>query len=224
MKEIDFTNLMGEFGTEILKRKKEWKFFEKVWYMINWNNRKLRNLQSWCNANKGVLWSDKIVREHINGLNNLYPKPTQNHRKAIAVLRFVKKYITYVGDTKVWGCGEYWQTPLETWTLKTGDCEDGAILINELMRMAKIPSYQREVRVGWVKMPGSKKGGHAYTVYTSELDARNYELDWCYNYDNTPIDKRVPLEDKKNYLDIWFCFNESYSYKKVKNPNKKFTR
>jgi predicted transglutaminase-like cysteine proteinase len=203
---------MEKFGTVVLQRKREWSFVETVWYMIDWRNRKLKNLQSWANANKNTLNNDEVIVKFINSLN-VYGK--KNHRKAISILRFVHKHLKYERDSKVWSCGEMWQTPLTTWTLKTGDCEDGAILINELMRMAGIPDYQREIRVGDVV-----GGGHAYFVYTSELDGLEYELDWCYWFDSAPLTSRQPLYLKTNYLKLWFGFNEVFSYKKIKNPNK----
>ena len=100
-----------------------------------------------------------------------------------------------------------------------GDCEDGAILTNELARMAGIPSIQREIRCG--KVTG---GGHAYFVYTSDSNGIEYEQDWCYWYDNTLIPKRVPLSKKKNYLTTWFGFNEEWSYKRLRNPNEVFKK
>jgi hypothetical protein len=42
---------------------------------------------------------------------------------------YVARNINYKHDTD----DEYWQTPSETYTLKTGDCEDKAILLMHLM-------------------------------------------------------------------------------------------
>ena len=214
MNHIPFSKeLMAKFDTEVLFQKRQWKFLSTVWYMIDWRNRKLKNLQSWANANKGMLDDDPVIKPFIDSLN-VYGK--ENHRKAISILRFVHKHLKYVSDSKVWSCGEMWQTPSTTWHLRTGDCEDGAILINELLRMANVPEVQREVRVGDVE-----GGGHAYAVYSSELDGLEYELDWCYNYDSSPLTSREPLFRKTNYLARWFGFNECFSYKKISNPNKK---
>ena len=218
MKQLKFSKkLMNHknFGITAIKQKDQWKIFRDIWYRINWNNRKLINLQKWTNANKNTLWSDPKIKKFVEQINNLYPSKKQNHRRATAAHRFVKKYIKYLGDLKTWSCREYFQTPLETWKIKTGDCEDGAILLNEILRMLKIPSYQRYIRISDVK-----GGRHAYLVYTSELDLMDYELDWCYWYDAAPIENRRTLQEKTKYYKTIFAFNENKSYKEIKNPNK----
>jgi hypothetical protein len=45
------------------------------------------------------------------------------------VLRKVIKNFKYITDDKKWKVKEKWQTPKESLTSGTGDCEDGAILI-----------------------------------------------------------------------------------------------
>jgi len=52
----------------------------------------------------------------------------------VALRDWVGNSITYQYDSNVHGVNEYWQLPKETLQLKTGDCEDYAILLCSLLR------------------------------------------------------------------------------------------
>jgi transglutaminase-like putative cysteine protease len=52
----------------------------------------------------------------------------------IALRDWVGNSITYKYDSNVHGVDEYWQLPKETIELRTGDCEDHAILLCSLLR------------------------------------------------------------------------------------------
>jgi transglutaminase-like putative cysteine protease len=52
----------------------------------------------------------------------------------IALRDWVGKNIQYKDDALVYGVGEYWQFGKETVNLRTGDCEDFAILLCSLYR------------------------------------------------------------------------------------------
>lgn len=67
-------------------------------------------------------------------------------------------------DEVVHGQGDYWQTPEETLTRKTGDCEDQAFLLASLLRAAGVPESDVLVGVGMVAFPGQKPGGHAWVL------------------------------------------------------------
>jgi transglutaminase-like putative cysteine protease len=68
-------------------------------------------------------------------------------------------HISYKYDRDVHGINEYWQLPSETLNLRTGDCEDFAILLCSLLRAYGIPSNQVYVAIGI-----SSDGMHAYLV------------------------------------------------------------
>jgi len=54
--------------------------------------------------------------------------------KWVAIREWVQSHIGYAYDTSVYGSGDYWQLPRETLQLRTGDCEDYAILLASLYR------------------------------------------------------------------------------------------
>ena len=50
--------------------------------------------------------------------------------------------IKYKSDSSVHGELEYWQLPTETLELRSGDCEDFAILLCTMLRAMKVYDYQ----------------------------------------------------------------------------------
>ncbi len=69
-------------------------------------------------------------------------------------------HISYKYDQSVHSVNEYWQLPAETLELRTGDCEDFAILLCSLLRAYGVPANQVYVAVGVSK----DKTYHAYLV------------------------------------------------------------
>jgi hypothetical protein len=122
--------------------------------------------------------------------------------KCILALAWVKQTLSYTGDVTAWGMTERWQLPWETMARKTGDCEDGALLLLEVLRQNGIPANQLYLVAGDVE-----GGGHAYVVWRSDEDMLEYVLDWCY----WPRDSLViPYELNVNYFHgtrEWFRFN-----------------
>lgn len=70
-------------------------------------------------------------------------------------------YIAYKSDQEIHGKSEYWQFPEETLELRTGDCEDFAILLCSMLRAYGVPSDQVYVACGFGE---DKTRGHAYLV------------------------------------------------------------
>ena len=82
------------------------------------------------------------------------------------------------------------------------------------MAVAGIPAYKRKVCAGYVQHPSdsSKQAGHAYAIYLRE-DNEWIPLDWCYWANKTSsLDKFTIHNEDKHYKDIWFTFNEEYSW------------
>jgi predicted transglutaminase-like cysteine proteinase len=73
----------------------------------------------------------------------------------------VSSYISYQSDQDIHGVSEYWQLPSETIKLRTGDCEDFAILLCSLLRAYGVPPDQAYVAVGYEE---GQTHGHAYLV------------------------------------------------------------
>ena len=68
------------------------------------------------------------VAEHILSRTEGY----SDKMRATAALWFVQTSIRYTSDQELYGCSEFWATPLETLYLHRGDCEDTSVLLCSL--------------------------------------------------------------------------------------------
>ena len=189
---------------DVLVHINEVSFFEFIiYYMINWKTRKQVNLKNWITENDTLPTDLKSKVNYIKKLDT-------NTDKIYEVLKFVNDNITYTSDNVTWKVDEYWQTPKETWTIKKGDCEDGAILVYAIASYLGIPDYQIFIVASDVV-----GGGHCYLVYLSDEDGLEYPIDWCYWFDES-YGKRYPYATVNNYFKgtcEWFRFNKSGHYK-----------
>jgi predicted transglutaminase-like cysteine proteinase len=128
-----------------------------------------------------------------------------NDKRALYCLDYVAKKIKYTRDAH----GENWQYANETMLLKAGDCEDGAILMANMMLKSGIPYWRIRLNAGDVK-----GGGHAYVTYLRESDNTWYVMDWCYWYQSSKDFKKT-WTDAKNYFGIWFSWNTKYIFAKA---------
>jgi len=140
-----------------------------------------------------------------------------NDIKALAGLNWVKTNIIYTPDKSSYGIDEYWAYPYQTLKRKRGDCEDGAILIANILLRSGVPWYRVRVCAGSVN-----GGGHAYCVYCRETDNEWVVLDWCYWYNSKPVADRLTHYDMRNYMDeeknfyVWFSWDLKNIYAKEK--------
>ena len=127
-----------------------------------------------------------------------------NDVKALRCLEWVVNNITYVRDPIQFKAVEEWLFAFETVALRKGDCEDGAILMANMMLKAGIPYWRIRLNAGKVK-----GGGHCWVTYLREIDNRWIVLDWCYNfYPNGQFWKEA-----KDYYDIWFSWTTKDIFK-----------
>ena len=129
-----------------------------------------------------------------------------NDEKANKALLLVNRKIKYTTAKDKAHKGEYWQFANETWNSKSGDCEDGAILMANIMIASGIPYWRIRVNAGDVK-----GGGHAYVTYLKEEDNTWYVMDWCY-YGDESFSFGMTWKDAKKYFGIWFSFNKKYAF------------
>jgi predicted transglutaminase-like cysteine proteinase len=73
---------------------------------------------------------------------------------------WVATNIQYVSDQERWGVDEYWQTPEETLSLRTGDCEDFAVLLCSLARGYGVDARRVYVAIG----VDNEKHEHAFLI------------------------------------------------------------
>lgn len=177
-----------------------------IYWLIDWRVRKSVNLKRWIAKQVPEPVITYIIEEELPDMNTW-----TNKQKVRRVLRYVNDNITYTTDISKWNIEEYWQTCLETWTLKTGDCEDGAILLYCILNKLGVPDNLLRVVAGNVS-----GGGHCYVVFLSDEDGLEYPIDWCYWYTKS-YGMKIPYVTRTKYLyslGEWFSFNATASYKK----------
>ncbi len=155
---------------------------------------------------------EKIANSSYTGIGKL--NEGSYDERAIKCLRWVKKNFKYVSDKIVVGLPEFWMFPFEALKYKKGDCDDGAILLANLMMAAKIPYWRIRLNTGDVKADNGT-AGHAYVTYCRETDNEWVILDWCYWYDNSEVKDRILHKDQQDYYDIWFSWNRKYAFGKM---------
>ena len=117
-------------------------------------------------------------------------------------LQWVHRNIKYTSDISQFKHKEEWLFSHETLLLRKGDCDDGAILMANMMIRSGIPYWRVRLNAGSVK-----GGGHCWVTYLSQKDEWLI-LDWCYNYKT-----RGQLWSKaENYFKIWFSFNQKFLF------------
>ena len=82
--------------------------------------------------------------------------PTCQETDVQSILNWVYEYVEYRSDVETWGIEDYWQTPRQTNTLRTGDCEDMSIFVLFLVKQnvgikGKLICYEDHV---FVKIDG----------------------------------------------------------------------
>jgi len=129
--------------------------------------------------------------------------------KALACLRWVIQNIKYVSEKSKYGLEEFWCFPSEVLKTRMGDCDDGAILLANLMLACGIPYWKIRLTAGLVP-----EGGHAYVTYYCE--SRDYwvVLDWCYRPSLTPIPERPHYKNSQIYREVWLSWNQKYAFYK----------
>lgn len=151
-----------------------------------------------------------LIDDCLKGI--LGDPPYQPSREGFDLIRdWVAYNIDYVSDEEQWGEADYWQTPEETLTLRTGDCEDFAILLCTLLRAYGIDENQVYVALG-VDTEGY---GHAFLIENWYLDGQ-----WRAIEPQAPT-KVLPGRRKFNLVDvqldeyeIFAAFNDIYYYEK----------
>jgi len=140
-------------------------------------------------------------------------KHLQNDDKALRLLKLVINKLTYKSDSVTRNTPEYWENPEVTWQRKTGDCEDGALLLISLMRMAGVPAYRVKLRAGDVRLSNGRKGGHGNIIYLSEEENEWFPLDWCfYPVSSVTLFNQIPDRKREKYLGIWWTGNDLFTW------------
>ena len=198
---------MDEEIIELQKKLLEQNEEESEWEEY-WNNKYPKQDISYKREEKdGQYLVD--VRTYFNLPDSHIPTVTgtTNDAKAAKALFWVIDNITYVADKTTYGFDEFWARAYQTLKRKKGDCEDGAILLANIMLKSGIPYWRIRLNAGDVK-----GGGHAYVTYCRETDNQFVVLDWCYWANRLPVKDRNLHSEERDYYSIWFSWNSKYSF------------
>lgn len=102
------------------------------------------------------------------------------------LLNWVNSHIAYVPETV-----DFWSYPDETVARRNGDCEDGAILLANLLLQAGYPYYKILICV---------YGSHVVVEFDGKI------FDWT----GAGVPSGVPL---------WYCWNAKHAYTTKENAN-----
>ncbi len=230
----DFEEITNQY-TELVKKNDELE--KKLYELLNprtdlenyWNNKypsSIINYSCRHTPNKGgysldVRWFfgnvdvdeiQKIVKDWKN---------LSNDDKMLKCQEWVNKNITYCSDGINYGLNEYWCDAIETLNFRTGDCDDGAILMANLALACGIPYWRVRITAGGVKDSlGNFAGYHAFLTYLpdgeldKEFDKQDWKVcDWCYYNDFRPFNQRPNYKDNILYSgEVWFSFNKKYAF------------
>lgn len=146
-------------------------------------------------------------------IDSLKLKNKTDDEKALECLSWIIKNIKYKPDTITTGKSEYWNFAFETLERKESDCEDGSILLANMLSISGISYWKIRITAGNVLDPfTNKKAGHCFVTYYCEDEDKWILLDWCYWAILLPIKQRKAYKDEKYYLDTWFSFNKLYCF------------
>lgn len=156
-------------------------------------------------ANKSMNYE---VDPRIFWTNDKMPTVTgaTHDEMAMNALKYVISHVTYTPDKTQFTLNEEWLFGYETLSLKKGDCEDGAILMANIMLKSGIPYWRIRLNAGNVQ-----GGGHAWVTYLREADNKWYILDWCY-WPNESLNFGRTYREAEKYYSIWFSWNIKYIY------------
>jgi len=155
----------------------------------------------------------------VECLQDIYPpyegdltdQPVQDGFNAIR--DWVAANIKYKTDKEQWGVAEYWQTPEDTLSLRTGDCEDFATLLCTLLRAYGIGEQQIYIALGL----DNDGYGHAFLIENWYLDGEWRAIEPQTETQTFPPGRRFEdysLADFRLFRDyeIVLGFNDSYYY------------
>jgi len=118
--------------------------------------------------------------------------------------------IDYMSDKERWG-KDYWQTPEETLSYRTGDCEDFSILLCSLLRAYGIGAEQVYVALG----VNGEEDGHAFLMedWNNDGECRRIESQAPAQFSSWHSWFGLPNPDSRlDKYEITAAFNDFYYY------------
>jgi len=212
--------MIKELWRELVKQQYNVLFSKTKLKEEYYNNKYPKQNISYSRTDKETIKID--VRQFLNYNNFMLPKLIgTDDQKALRSLKWIISNIKYTPDKTQYNLREYWAFPHETFNVRKGDCEDGAILLYSIMRKNNIPAWKIRISAGFVINSKKERSGHAYVTYYCEESGEWVILDWCYYPNTRKIKDRESYLEEKMYEETWFSFNESFSWGKDGDIRKK---
>lgn len=170
-----------------------------------WNNKRPKITPTYKGRSKipldpRIFWDKDTTLPLLKGTND---------EMAEQALVWTIRNIRYIRDG-----GEFWQMSFETLKQKQGDCEDGAILMANMLLNSGVPYWRIRLNAGSVQ-----GGGHAWLTYLRESDNKWYVMDWCY-WPHESLGWKKKWDDAEKYFRIWFSWNKRYIFGDLPKVNK----
>lgn len=213
MVQISFSKkFIDKIGIDTFAKEYHRPFLHSIWmYLTDSRTRTLVNLQRWLARQQKEAAEDHGMQQFAKKFVHEDPDVL-----VVAILRWIYHNIEYTVDQKKYDTVEKWQTAVETYRLRTGDCEDGAIFLMTAAQMCGVSVHQLQLTCGNVTQSWGKQG-HAWVTYLAACDGVPRILDWCYFYASSPITSRPSVKDMTKYDDPWFRVNAERYYGRYRN-------
>lgn len=177
-------------------------FFSNAWHQVDWRDK------SFYKDIKVFLQEEVNRVQYLDTPYFKNPKnPSDNDTTMLNIQRWIKQYIRYMNDFDKHKTLEYWQNARETYETRSGDCEDGAVLMFALARKARISPAKLRLVAGEVFYNG-KIQGHCWVEYFSDAQLKWHVIDWCWLPDMRTFDKKATIEEATSYQKRWWKVND----------------
>lgn len=172
-----------------------------------------------CDIKNFVTPNDALIRELVSNNNLKILNANECDKQVMSIYKFCRKNSSYSYDATLFNKNEVWLFPFEFLYLnKKGDCEDNSHYIASMLICAGVPAFRVRVVVGMCKW-----GGHS-TVYVLSDDLTT----WHHINSTGGMEENVSLSDcpTRNsttddfgITDVWFSFNNFYSWSDFENTS-----
>lgn len=167
-----------------------------------WNNKRQKKLITW-HARDGVKMDVRCFFQTDETL----PKFTgTNDEKVADVLAWTILNNQYQEEK-----GEFWMYAYEALLVKAFDCEDGSILMANILMNSGVPYWRIRLNKGNVKLPNGKNGYHCWLTYLAEKNNSWKMIDWCY-WPEESRDLKLNWKDAEKYFEPDSSWNSKYAF------------
>jgi len=170
-----------------------------------------------CDVKDFITPNDAKIKELVKDNNLTVSNPNFCNADIVKIYQFCRLGSTYNYDQTLFGKTEVWLFPFEFLYLNSvGDCEDNSHYIASMLICAGVPRFRVRVVCGMCNL-----GGHS-TVYVLGDDLTTwYHLNSTGGYeyfnDLTLFPTSKDASDGLGISDVWFSFNDEYSFSDFEN-------